>query len=387
MVSEQRVTIVGAGIVGAMIAYELSQVPGLGITVCDRQLAPVSPDLTVCPTATAAALGVLMGAISKKPKGNNLRLRLTSLQYYETLIPKLVTQTGQVIPFNQQGLLMLQWAGDDLTVWEQLINIRQDQGWPLELWDSARLQTDFPHLNCERVIAGIYSPRDRQVNPVALTQALIIAAQQNGVEFRWETAVTGVEAVSPCAAVHTVETTTGSRATDWLIIAAGLGSTLLTQSLKQPLLMQPVLGQAVHLKLAEPLITRSPQPVITGNDVHLVPLTDQDYWVGATVEFPPEAALSGATELAAERQPNSSDLMGLMSQAIALFPALATATPQRTWYGLRPRPQGRPAPIIELLPGYRNVILATGHYRNGVLLAPATAVAVRRMMENADERG
>ncbi|HEY9666409.1 MAG TPA: FAD-dependent oxidoreductase [Coleofasciculaceae cyanobacterium] len=49
----------------------------------------------------------------------------------------------------------------------------------------------------------------------------------------------------------------------------------------------------------------------------------------------------------------------------------------RTWSGKRPRPEGRSAPVIDQLPGYRNVLLATGHYRNGILLAPATAQAIR----------
>ncbi len=69
-----------------------------------------------------------------------------------------------------------------------------------------------------------------------------------------------------------------------------------------------------------------------------------------------------------------------MQQAIALCPALAEASIVRTWSGLRPRPEGRPAPIIDRLPGFSNVLLATGHYRNGVLLAPATAQMIRQMI-------
>jgi glycine/D-amino acid oxidase-like deaminating enzyme len=370
MKNEQQVTIVGSGIVGTMIAYELSHLPNLSITVCDRRAA-IEPDLTASLTATSAALGVLMGAISKRPKGQNLQRRLASLQHYETLIPQLVAQTGQEIPFNQQGLLMLQFTGADLSDWERLVKVRQDQGWPLEIWPRDRLQTAFPHLNYEHVIAGIYSARDRQVNPVALTQALIAAAQQRGVTYRWATEVIGIAATAdPLQRCHTLHTTTGTLPTDWLIIAAGLGSTPLTQTLGQPLLLQPVLGQAIQLKLAAPLIQHRPQPVITGHDVHLVPLTDHEYWIGATVEFSPAAVPA----------PNPADFTNLMAQAIALFPALSTATPQRTWYGLRPRPQGRPAPVIERLAGYGNVLVATGHYRNGVLLAPATAMAVRQIM-------
>jgi glycine oxidase len=369
-----QVTIVGCGIIGATVAYELSQVEGLAVRVLDRHPTPVQPDLTVCPTSTGAALGVLMGAISKKQRGHNLRMRLSSLQYYETLIPKLVAQTGRAIPWNQQGLLLLQFE-EDLASWEKLIPMRQAQGWELNLWAIDRLKIEFPQINLDRVTAGIYSPQDRQVNPVLLTQALILAAQQNGAAVQFDTEVVGFTSTSgsdDSQQCRTLETTQGPIATDWLIIAAGLGSTPLTQHLGQPLLLDPILGQAIQFKLDHPLGTPDRQPVITGNDVHLVPLGNNEYWVGATVEFP--IGMGAPT-------PAPESFANLRQQAIALFPALSTATTVRTWHGLRPRPQGRPAPIVEPLTGYRNVLLATGHYRNGVLLAPATAMAVRRAIE------
>ena len=59
---------------------------------------------------------------------------------------------------------------------------------------------------------------------------------------------------------------------------------------------------------------------------------------------------------------------------------MAVSSSLRTWSGLRPRPEGRPAPVIGKSPGYSNILLATGHYRNGVLLAPATAYTIREMI-------
>jgi glycine/D-amino acid oxidase-like deaminating enzyme len=93
--------------------------------------------------------------------------------------------------------------------------------------------------------------------------------------------------------------------------------------------------------------------------------------VGATVEFP-----NDADEILAKKEL----LESVKQQAIAFCPDLAEAKILRTWSGLRPRPEGRPAPVIDKLPGFSNVVLATGHYRNGVLLAPATALAVRDMI-------
>lgn len=89
-----HVVVIGCGVVGAAIAYELSQVPGLKITVLDKQ--PPAQG------ATGAALGVLMGVISHKIKGNAWQMREASIQRYETLIPELEALTQLKIPFNRQ---------------------------------------------------------------------------------------------------------------------------------------------------------------------------------------------------------------------------------------------------------------------------------------------
>lgn len=347
-----KITIAGCGVVGATIAYELSKVSGLEITVVDAQPAPVQADLTECPTSTGAALGVLMGAISKKEKGRNLRMRLQGIQYYNETIPELEALTGRSIPFNCQGILMLQFS-DDLEVWNRLVEVRRKQDLTLEVWDREQLNSEFPFL--DRAIAAVYSPSDRQVNPVALTQALIEGAKLRGVRFEFGTKVIGMQD-------QQIQTSGGAIASDYLVISAGVGTSAIEKSID----IRPVLGQAIHLRLPKPL-SDSDLPVITGNDVHIVAIDKLNYWVGATVEFP--------TELGEVLPPDRAMFDDVMRQAIEFCPALKDAEPIRTWFGLRPRPQGRPAPVIEELKP--NVLLATGHYRNGVLLAPATAAEIR----------
>ncbi|MEM8805039.1 MAG: FAD-dependent oxidoreductase, partial [Cyanobacteria bacterium P01_G01_bin.38] len=107
-----------------------------------------------------------------------------------------------------------------------------------------------------------------------------------------------------------------------------------------------------------------------------VPLGEGFYWIGATVEFPPEAGVQSLNEL----DPKAELLEAVRQGAIAYCPALATADVIKTWVGFRPRPQGQAAPVIQPLAGYSNVTVATGHYRNGVLLAPATALMVKDMI-------
>jgi glycine/D-amino acid oxidase-like deaminating enzyme len=291
------------------------------------------------------------------------------MQRYETLIPELEKITQLPIPFNRQGILRLFFAEADLAAWQPLVETRAAQGWHLEIWNSAQLQSHCPQISNEKIIGAVYSPQDRQVDPTALTQALIIAAQKNGVNFKFGVAVAEIK--STTESLNSIQTTAGQLALDWLILASGLGSTPLTNQLKQPIAIKPVLGQALQLQLPQSLGNLDFQPVITGDDVHLVPVGGGQYWVGATVEFPDQAE-----EVFAE----AALLEKVRQEALAFCPALAQATILRTWYGLRPRPDGRPAPIIEKLSGYNNILLATGHYRNGVLLAPATAQAICAMI-------
>ncbi len=373
-----RVAIIGCGIVGASIAFELSNYPELKVTVFDKQ--------PPAQASTGAALGVLMGVISHKTKGRNWQLRETSLQRYETLIPELEAMTGRKIPFNKQGILMLCAEGEDLSKWEKLKATRQSQGWELEIWDLEQVRDRNPHLNLNNhIIGAIYSPQDRQVDPTALTLALVDAAKLNGVDFQFGVEVeeiTDLDSQAPQSQIQfpssiavNISCGTGilpvAEKFDWLIIAAGLGSSALTASLNQLVDIRPVLGQAIHFRLQNPLGNYDFAPVITCDDVHIVPLGNQEYWVGATVEF---------SENGGEIQANADMLDVVFKKAIALCPALAAATILRQWSGLRPRPEGRPAPIIDTLPHHKQVLIASGHYRNGVLLAPATAHTIREMI-------
>ncbi|MCX7594282.1 MAG: FAD-binding oxidoreductase [Fischerella sp.] len=368
-----NVVIIGCGVVGAAIAYELSLVKGLNITVLDKQ--------PPAQASTGAALGVLMSIISHKIKGKAWQMRQTSIQRYETLIPELEELTNHKIPFNRQGILMLLTGNakgiGEISEWQKLSEIRHSQGYQLEIWDTTKLIKICPQIDETKIIGAVYSPQDRQLDPTALTLALVEAAQYNGVTFKFGVNALGMTPLSTSTEwgekfYQQLETTEGKIAADWFVIAAGLGSSPLSAQLHQMVDIRPVLGQALHLRLGHSLGNPDFQPVITGNDVHIVPVGGGDYWVGATVEFP--------TNSTHEILPDQELLESVKQQAIAFCPDLANATVIRTWFGLRPRPEGRPAPIIEKLLGFSNVLLATGHYRNGVLLAPATANAIREMI-------
>ncbi len=384
MVIKSKIVIVGCGVVGAMVAYELSHQFSADIHVLDQQ--PPAQG------ATGAALGVLMGAISGKVKGRTWRLREASIRRYKSLIADLLAQ-GYTVPFNQDGIISLCFDESKLPRWETLRQKRWAQGWPLEIWSPEELQVRCPQVNLydrvsnakenSSIKAAIYSPADGQVHPTKLTHALISAAEDRGVAFRYDTEVIKLKISGQhCCGV---QTSRGDFEADWVVLSAGLGSAGLSELFDtegsnteehEPLVLMPVLGQAMEIQLPAVLGKPDFQPVINGDNIHLVPLSEGHYWIGATVEFPEYLGtevdprwLSAveAGELEADR------LVNLRRGAEGFVGAIAQAKVIKTWSGLRPRPVGQPAPVIKPLGNLENVTLATGHYRNGVLLAPATA--------------
>ncbi len=355
----KSVAIIGSGIVGSAIAFQLSKIDGVEVTIFDRHF-PASG-------STGAALGVLMGVISRKTKGRAWRFRQASMRGYDSLIAELETVTEVTIPYNRQGIVLLRFDLEDQERWEKLIQKRAEASWQLELWDTTKLRQECPQIENEQVVGAIYSPQDRQVNPTILTESLVKAAQIQGLTCRF-----GVEVkkITPTASQVQLDTTEGIFSYDQLVLSAGLGSMALVKDY-EPLHLRPVLGQALRVKLPNGLGNSQFQPVLTGNDIHIVPLGAGEYWVGATVEFPDEEDVVIAQE---------GLLLALRENAIALCPDLAKAQVLETWSGKRPRPEGRSAPVIQQLPNYPQIILATGHYRNGVLLAPATAEAVVELL-------
>ncbi len=349
-----QVVIVGAGVIGAAIAYELSAISGLNIALVDAQ----EPGQG----STGAALGVLMGVISRKTKGRAWALRQKSLERLETLIPELEALTQQTIAVNRQGILLLQSSDEDFTPWQRLQALRQSQGYPLELWDLAMVKKHCPQVSAIPLGGAIYSPRDRQIDPRTFTQALVLAAQMRGVHTHFGLEVLGLAPTGEKK--YLLPTTQGSLEAKIVIISAGLGSSQLTSVIQ----LQPVTGQALEVRLDQPLGLAEFQPVLSYHDIHLVPLSGGHYWIGATVEFPTNPANFLPDPLLRD---------SLWQTVITTYPGLAQAQIVRTWSGQRPRPDGESAPVIRPLAEHPGVLLATGHYRNGVLLAPATALVVK----------
>lgn len=360
----RKVVIIGSGIVGSAIAFELGDNPDLDITLIDGK----NPGTG----ATGAALGLLMGVISHKTKGRAWKLRELSLQRYKTLIPEL-EDYGLTIPHNRDGIVKLLLAEDDIPRYEKLAEIRASQGYRLEIWDRSLLKYRCPEIDTDSLVGAVYSPDDWQVSPTFLTKALVKRASQKGVKCIFGQKVTRLGINQNNQSCQRVYLNNQTLEADVVIVATGLGTSSLLKSLNVNLEIKPVLGQALLVKYEGWQNRDNFNPVITGNDIHIAPMGNDEFWLGATVEFPDNQG---------EVIPQEKFLHDLHSSAIAFCPHLNQAPIMLSWTGKRPRPEGKSAPIIEKLEPYDNIILAVGHYRNGVLLAPATALIIKEMIDS-----
>jgi len=349
------VLVIGCGVVGCAIAYELSAA-GLSVIGIDAGDPAAG--------STGAALGVLMGISSRQAGGETVQLRLKSLEQFDPLIARLEEDLGRGLPVNRRGILKL-LREEEVEAWQETLVARQQAGYRLELLSPAEVGSLQPGLRSD-LAAAIYSPQDRQVQPKLLTQALREAAQRKGSRFFFHQPVQKIQrSLDPPFRLQTVYTPALTLSAGQVILAAGLGSFPLAKELGLQVPLQAVKGQALRVKA--PGIPLG--PVVTDEDLHLVPLGDGSLWVGSTVEFQ-----------APHPEPTLLALQDLLARAIRLCPALAEATLLEHWAGHRPRPVGQRAPILGWAPGYANLLIATGHYRNGVLLAPISAAILRDLV-------
>lgn len=347
----RTVTIIGCGVIGAAIAYELSKSEyALNVTVLEANPQPAM-------VATGSALGVMMAVSSSRARGVLVKLRLASLSKYDRLISDLVTQTKLDILYNRNGILNLYRSPEAESKSRSLSGIRERQGFDLQWLNREQISEDFPLWKTD---GGLLSPCDRAVHPTQLVKALVEAATQNGVKFLWNTTVNNLEDIS----------------SDRVIVTSGLGSNALLAPLlkNHPKysgqdLMQPVGGQALLLNIPN-LNLKNVVHIENedGSDLNIVPLGGDRYWLGATLEFEPN------------KLPREANVSLLLEQAIAWCPTFMNAEVIETWAGDRPRPQANQSPILGFVPDHPHILIATAHYRNGVLMAPITAQIIKDLL-------
>lgn len=346
------VLVVGAGAIGCAVARELAT-KGMAVEVVD----PSPPGSR----ATWAAGGMLSPLAEAGGPGPFLSLGLRSMQLWPALAEALEEETGERSGFDLCGKLMV--ARDaDVPALRERRRWQEEAGLAVEWLEGSALRRLEPGLASD-IAAGLLLIRDGAVDNRALGRMLARAAEGRGAKFRLGSAVTAVRSGSGRVTGVDLDDGTSVEA-GWVVLAAGAWSAGIG-GLPREVPVRPVRGQMVAYLPGRPLVRR----VVSGSGVYLIPRSGTAgarLVVGATEE---EAGFSAHT--------TAEGLQALRRAAEAVLPGLRGMTPVEVWAGLRP---GTPddLPILGEDPRLPGLVHATGHYRNGILLTPATAELVAR---------
>lgn len=325
---KREIIIIGGGLMGLTLALELAQ-RGLRVTILSQQA-----------TAAAghAAAGMLAPQAEGLPPGSMRDLCLRSRSLYPDWAAKLEALTGESVGYWPCGIMAP--LGD-----------RQTAPHPPEDWQNyADLMAIQSGLG-PTVQGGWWFPEDAQVDNRLLMRSLLAAVRSAGVEIREGVTVQSI--VTESNQVTHLATNAGDWQAQHYILATGAWSGAIGT-----IPVQPRKGQLLALRWGGdrpwPL-----QCVLFGAEIYIVPRQDGRVVVGATSENVGFAAGNTAA-----------GVQHLLNAAIRLFPALADCELLETWWGYRPATPDE-LPILGESQ-WDNLTLATGHYRNGILLAPIT---------------
>jgi glycine oxidase len=352
------VLIVGAGLIGLAIAWRAAG-RGLRVTVLDP-----SPGAGASGVAAGMLAPVTEAAYNEDPL---LRLNLASAAAYPDFVAELTAATGLDTAYAAHGTLLAAVDADDLTQAAELHAFQRTLGLDVEAVDARELRRREPML-APGLRGGLWVAGDHQVDPRRLLDALLAACRAAGVAFV-KAAATGV--ASHAGRVLGVDLADGTRLCAGRVVLAAGAHTAGLRGLPTGALdcLRPVKGQILRLR-GPAVLGRTVRGLVRGTSIYLVPRADGEVVVGATVE---EQGFDTTVTAGAGYE--------LLRDALELVPALSELELTEIRAGLRPgTPDNGPLLGQAHLDG---LVLATGHYRNGVLLTPITAEAIVAVLTDA----
>ena len=342
MKRHRNVLIIGGGSIGLATALELA-LRGVSVTVLSRNLQEA---------ALHAAAGMLAPQAEGILPGPMLELCLRSRSLYPEWASKLKSLTGIDPEYWQCGIIAPLYR--DV---ERFQGAEVDEPKENRWCDRPSLNTLQPNLGHE-ITGGWWFPEDGQVNNQAMAQALRVAVQQLGVTL--------CDGVTVERIAHDGDRVTGVHTADDVYEADCY--LLATGAWTGELLSIPVVprkGQMLSLRSKtgeQPL-----RHVLFGNGIYIVPRQDGRVVIGATSE-----------DVGFTLHNTSAGIQQLLTESSRLYPPLQDWIFERSWWGFRPATPDE-LPILGASP-YKNLMLATGHYRNGILLTPITAVLLAELI-------
>ncbi len=305
--------------------------------------------------ASKASLGVLMGYLFKRSTGRSWILRKNSLELWPKWIQMLKSQNKKIK--IETPLIKIATSEKEAFLMKQLAEERKHLGIeyiPKE--SSSYFNGDWPKIK----YGGIISNNEGRINPSTYLKCLTKAIIETNIE-QIRQKVINIERGSQLNRKKRwiIHMENGSKIyKETIVLCTSLGTEILLRPLNHFKPMTPILGQALEIEVNRPKTYFSKWPaVLSFEGINLITTSKNSLILGATLENTLKPNKDALEEML---QINKNAPYWLKSGSII-----------RKWYGIRARPSKQPAPILEKLePG---LIIATGHYRNGILLAPGTA--------------
>jgi glycine oxidase len=341
------VAIAGGGLIGGSIALELARA-GLKVGLFDAQ--------ELGREASWAGAGILSPAPENTSMLPMVALGQASMALYPEFVREVEELSGQSVGFRPTGTLETfssRHAVEELSTVVALHHGLGLRAEPLSAEDARKLE---PAIS-EELEAAVLRADEASVDNRALTPAVLEAARRSGVQIFAGAAVKAIRREgSRCVGLSLENEEVHAK---FSVIAAGCFSAGI-EGVAAYAPVRPAKGQMVALRAAGVSVER----VVWSENVYLVPRNDGRILAGATVEY-----------VGFERTPTAGGLAKLLAAAIEVVPGLAEAKIEEHWAGLRPDTPDH-LPILGPT-DMEGLLMATGHFRSGILLAPVTAVAIR----------
>src|SRR5712672_1827211 len=341
------VAIAGGGVIGGAIALELARA-GLRVAVFDRQQAGQE--------ASWASAGILSPAPENSGMVAMVSLGKASIALYPEFIERVEEISGKSTGFRPKGTLEAIFSHDTKAELSTIIALHHGMGLkaePLRAEDAREVE---PALS-EEVEAAVLRPEEASVDNRALTAAILKAAERSGAEiFSGDGAKAIWREGNRCAGLVLQNEKVEAK---WTIIAAGCFSATI-EGIAPYAPVRPAKGQMTALRADDLKMER----VLWSEKIYLVPRNDGRILAGATLEY-----------VGFDRTITAGGLEKILSGALELAPDLAHARVEETWAGLRPDSPDH-LPILGPT-DIDGLLIATGHFRIGILLTPITAKLIR----------
>ena len=343
------VLIIGGGIMGTSAAWELAR-HGVKCLVLERSVPGAE--------ASSAAAGILGAQVEAHAPGPMTQLCLAGRARYPKFAALLAKETRIDIGYRACGVLRVGFDRAAVAKLTREVAWQSKQKLSLQRLAARDLRALEPALS-PKLAGGVRFADDSRVEPKALLRALHIAALARGVRFQSGAFVRRV-ALEDGRAVGVVLDDGHELRAKNVVVAAGSWTSLIDGLGLPAGRVIPARGQIVELELPAPPLSH----VVFGPGAYLVPRDDGRLLIGSTLEF-----------VGYEREVTAGAVRDLLLRAIALVPALERAALRATWSNFRPYTKDE-LPLLGRTP-IPGLFLSTGHYRNGILLAPISAEIVR----------